>query len=106
MRGQGFACRLIPGLVHGLLDIGDLESGFVVAHGGASRSVIHCNAFNTRHLANPLFHFVRAQYRQHVVDFKNGRFHRTSLVGFMLCVSNSMPFEVRTDDESNFARIG
>ncbi len=34
--------------------IGDVP-GFVVAYGGASRSVVHGNAFDTRHIANPLF---------------------------------------------------
>ena len=82
MPGQGFACRLIPALVHGRLDIGDLEPGFVVAHCGASRGVIHCNAFDTRHLANPLFHSVHAQCRQHVVHFNNARLHRASSTAF------------------------
>ena len=79
---QGFAGGLIPALVHGRLDIGDLEPGFVVAHRGASRGVIHCNAFDTRHLANPLFHFVHAQYRQHGVHFNDARLHRASLTAF------------------------
>jgi len=41
-------------------DIGDIESGFVVAHCGASRGVVHSDALNTRHLANPLFHSIHA----------------------------------------------
>jgi hypothetical protein len=80
--------RLIPALAHNRLDIGDLEPRFVVAHGRASRSEIHRHAFDTRHLTNPLFHFVHAQYGQHVVHFNNARLHRATLVVFlfqMLC---------------------
>ena len=69
--------------MQGRLDIGELESGFVVAHCGASRSVIYGSAFDTRDLANPLFHFGHAQRRQHVAHFNNARSHRDSLVVFI-----------------------
>lgn len=38
---------IVPALAHGRLDIGDLKSGFVVAHSGISGSEIHSNAFDT-----------------------------------------------------------
>ena len=53
-----------------------------------SRSEIDRSAFSdARHLANPLFHFVHGQYRQHVVHFNNARFHRASLTVFILTMS-------------------
>src|SRR5450830_1571603 len=75
MPGKGFAGRLIPASVHGRLDIGDLESGFVVAYRGASRSEIHYDACDTRQLANTLFHSVRAQCGHHAAHFNDARFH-------------------------------
>ena len=61
MLGFEFACGFIAPLAHKRLDIGDLKPGFVVAHCGAARSMIDGNAFDTRHLANPLFHVEHAQ---------------------------------------------
>jgi len=86
--GTGFGRRrsgcggLVPTQTHGRLDIGDFESGFVVAHRRVSASVVHRNALDARHLANPLLHFVDAQYRQHGVHFHHARFHRISPFGF------------------------
>ena len=62
-------------LAHGRLEIGDLETSFVVAHCGACRSVIHCHALDAWHLANSLFHFVHAQDRQHLGHFDNAGTH-------------------------------
>ena len=78
LRGRGGG--LIPALAHGRLDIGDFESGFVETHGGVSGSVIHCDTFDARHLANPLLHILHAQHREHVVHFNNTRLHRASSV--------------------------
>ena len=60
-------------------DVGDPEAGFVVAHGGASRSVVHGDALDTRHAANALFHAAHAQYRQHVTHIDDACLHRGSL---------------------------
>ena len=72
-----------PALVHHDLDIGDFESGFVVAHSGVSRSVAHCGAVDTRYPAHPLFHFVHGQYRQQVVHFKKRWFSSHFLNGYI-----------------------
>jgi hypothetical protein len=69
-------------LVQGRLDIGHIDPSFVVTHGGAFRSEIHRNAFDPRHLTDPCFHFVQAQYGQHVVDFDYARSHCVTFVGF------------------------
>ena len=73
-RGGGIA----PGPLHQRSDIGDLDAGLVVVDRGAFRSVIHRDAFDARHLANPLFDFVRAPCRQQVAHFDYARFHRVS----------------------------
>ena len=57
---------LIAPLPHARFDISHIKPGFVVAHGGVSRSEIDGNAFNTWHFTNPLFDSDNAQYRQHV----------------------------------------
>ena len=78
-RRSGGGCgRLKSALTHGGLDIADIEAGFVVTHRGASRGVIYGNAFDARHLANPLFHSNYAQDREHVVHFNYARFHHAS----------------------------
>src|ERR1035437_8908380 len=79
-RSSGWRDGLVTALAHGRLDVADFESGFVVAHGGASRRVIYRNAFDTGHLTNALFHFVHTKYRQHVMNFNSARFHCISLL--------------------------
>ena len=80
-RGSYLSSGFIPALADVRLDIGDSEARFVVADSGASRCEVDCHAFDTHHLANPLFHSGDAQHRQHVADLNNARLHGRSPVG-------------------------
>jgi hypothetical protein len=60
-------------------DVGNPDAGFVVVDCGAIRSVIHRDALDARHLADPFTYFVRAQRRQQVAHFDYARFHRVFL---------------------------
>ena len=66
---------LIGVLTHARLDIGELESGLVISHGGASSSVIHGDAVDAWDFTNPLFHFVHTPHRQHGVHVNNAGLH-------------------------------
>ena len=68
---------------HARLDIGNVEAGFVVAHGSVFCGEIHRYAFDARHFTDPLFHLFHTQHRQHGVHFDNACFHIDSFVGFM-----------------------
>ena len=84
MLGEGFILGVTPALVDEQLDLGGVESRFVVTHRGVSRREVHGRAFDTRHFDQPSFHFIHSQYRQHVVHFNDARLHCASITVFVL----------------------
>ena len=83
--------RIQPSLAHVRPDVRDLEPRLVVADRRGSRGVIDGHAFDTRHVANPLFHPEHAQDREHVAHFDNARFHDGSFVDLPASIACDRP---------------
>ena len=56
----------------------DLYPSFVVAHGRFASRIVDGHAGDARHLTHALFNLLRAQYREHIMNFNDTCFHRNS----------------------------